>query len=93
MRSVEARRGCPQIAGIAVIARNRRDRKGKVLPLIATDDTDLNGGIERLYCGSTRIEEIAKSARIAKVAEIGRKNPLKRGGTEGAEDRKSGGTE
>jgi len=30
------------IAEIAVIARHRRGRKGKTLPLIDTDDTDLN---------------------------------------------------
>jgi len=28
--------------GIAVIARNRRDRKGRTLPLINADDADLN---------------------------------------------------
>jgi hypothetical protein len=28
------------IAGIAVIARDRRDRKGKTLPLINADDAD-----------------------------------------------------
>jgi len=32
-----------EIAGIAVIARNRRHRKGKTLPLINADDADRSG--------------------------------------------------
>ena len=34
--------GARKIAGIADIARHRRDRKTKTLPLINTDDTDQN---------------------------------------------------
>ena len=33
------------IAGIADIARHRRNRKGKTVPLINTDDTDLKADI------------------------------------------------
>jgi hypothetical protein len=56
------------IAGIAEIARNRRNLKGKTLPLINADDADQNGNREAL----PRDQEIARSAKIVKIAEIGK---------------------
>jgi hypothetical protein len=37
--------GGMEIADIAVIARHRRNRKGRILPLKNTDDTDQEGSV------------------------------------------------
>jgi len=57
-----------EIARNAKIAKDRRNWKGKTLPLINADDADQNDG-RKTYRGFARIyadQEIARNAKIAK---------------------------
>jgi hypothetical protein len=60
------------IAGIAAIARHRRDRKGKTLPLIHADDTDQKDHSRGRLCDTILVDPTPISPKMLQIyAKLG----------------------